>query len=45
VEATAQLAPPLAGAPVNLWNFAFPQFYWAVAGLTIVTILTVQGLG
>jgi hypothetical protein len=45
VEATAQLAPPAVDAPINLWNLAFPQFYWVVAALMIVTILTVQGLG
>ena len=30
---------------VGFLNLPYPQFYWVVAALTIVTILTAQGLG
>ena len=32
MDATAQFAPPLVGAPINLWNFAWAALAFAVDG-------------
>ena len=36
MDATAQLAPPLVGAPINLWNFAWAALAFAVMAAVIV---------
>jgi hypothetical protein len=36
MDATAQLAPPLVGAPINLWNFAWVALAFAVMAAAIV---------
>ena len=37
MDATAQMAPPLVGAPINLWNFAWAALAFAVMAAVIVT--------
>ena len=36
MDATAQMAPPLVGAPINLWNFAWVALAFAVMAAAIV---------
>ena len=35
MDATAQLAQPLVGAPINLWNFAWAALAFAVMAAVI----------
>ncbi len=36
MDATTQIAPPLVGAPVNLWNFAWMALAFAIMAAVIV---------